>query len=968
MINAVSEPGKWTERPNAAGPSLGQGDSMFELLFQRSRDAIWLYEPQAGVFVDCNQAAVELMRAGTKERLLQTRPEDLSPPTQPDGSSSREKAAQVTELSAKHGGHRFEWVARRLDGQDIPLEVLSTPLPVNGHNLYVVISRDITERKQAEATLRESQQLLASIADNISEAIYRSDPDHRLTFVNQAYLRLFGYDSFAELQALPREKLYAEPDARARLLDLLARDGAFSQQEVEYVRKDGTRFWGLSCARMLTHPQTGRPTCQVGAIADITERKKDEAEIRRLNQTLERRITERTAELAASEARFRALVEHAPEAIVVFDGETGRFLFGNEHACRLYGVAPEELTRLTPADVSPEFQPNGKRSGDFALEVMGAALAGRTPVVEWLHRHSSGRLIPSELRLLRLPAEGKNLLRASIIDNTERRRRELIQRATYQISEAVHTTEDLDSLYRQLHEIVKGLMPADNLYIALRDPGGKTFSFPYLVDEFSCCTDPVPIEQGLTGYVFRTGKALLAGPHNAAIPGSNSEFLVDAKEKVSAIACGNRMALWLGAPLTIRGDTFGVIAVQHYRNPQAYGEEEKQILTFVAGQVALAIERKRAGQALRESEQKFRALFAASSQGVMLHDEHQYLEVNPAALRIFGCRRPEELLGKHPRDTSPPFQPGGERSETLAARHIAECMSRGSARFEWLGRTAQGRDIPLEVVLTRIEWSGRHIIQANVSDITERKQAEAELLKALAREKELGQLKSNFVAMVSHEFRTPLGVILSSAEILDTYFDQLDPADRQEQLRSIQKNTRRMAALMEEVLLLGMVEAGRLDFKPAPLDLRVFGERLVDELLSATDHKCSIRFTPRGLPPDAVADDRLLRHIFSNLLGNAVKYSAPGGLVEFELERRGTVAVGVVRDHGLGIPAPDLARLFDAFYRAENVRGVPGTGLGLTIVKRCVELHGGKVQVESALGAGTTVTVTLPLFTSSPNP
>jgi len=226
----------------------------------------------------------------------------------------------------------------------------------------------------------------------------------------------------------------------------------------------------------------------------------------------------------------------------------------------------------------------------------------------------------------------------------------------------------------------------------------------------------------------------------------------------------------------------------------------------------------------------------------------------------------------------------------------------------------------------------------------------------------LGQLKSNFVSMVSHEFRTPLGVILSSAEILESYFDQLEPEERREQLQSIQKNTRRMAGLMEEVLLLGMVEAGKMDFKPAPLDLQGFCVRLIDELRSATDSKCPIRHAFRALPEEANADERLLRHIFTNLLGNAVKYSAAGSEVEFEIERDGHDAICRVRDRGVGIPEPDLERLFNAFYRGRNVGGTPGTGLGLTIVKRCVELHGGRINVESKAGEGTTMTVRLPMF------
>src|SRR5262249_31478293 len=133
-------------------------------------------------------------------------------------------------------------------------------------------------------------------------------------------------------------------------------------------------------------------------------------------------VEERTAELSATEARLRALVEHAPEAIVVFDGATGRIHFGNEHACRLYGVPMKRLAELTPSDVSPEFQPGGRLSSELAREKMDEALRGGMPGFEWIHRQQpDGRLIPTEVRLLRLPAKGQNLIRASIIDNTERK-------------------------------------------------------------------------------------------------------------------------------------------------------------------------------------------------------------------------------------------------------------------------------------------------------------------------------------------------------------------------------------------------------------------------------------------------------------------------------------------------------------------------------------------------------------------
>jgi PAS domain S-box-containing protein len=491
--------------------------------------------------------------------------------------------------------------------------------------------------------------------------------------------------------------------------------------------------------------------------------------------------------------------------------------------------------------------------------------------------------------------------------------------------------------------------------------------------------------------------------------------------------------------------------------------------------------------ALTTSEAKFRALFEGSSQGVVLHDEHRILEVNPAAVRIMGRQFPHELLGNHPREMAPPFQPNGETSDAVAAKYISECMTKGSARFDWVARTGVGKTIFLEIALTRIEWSGRQVIQAFITDITERKRAQAalaesearfsvafqaspvfisifrvsdetyvlandallnwlgrprkevlgrtsgelrmwdrpaerealwrdlrtvgsirqrecswrnsrgelatvllsaeritldnephvlslvldisqrknaelETLKALAREKELSQLKSNFVSMVSHEFRTPLGIIQSAAELLCDFFQKMGPAERAEQLQSIIRNTRRMAGMMEEILVLSRLDAGKLDFQPAALDLNLFCRRVVDEVLSATNRRCPIELSLNSVSPEAAADEQLLGHIFTNLLSNAVKYSEPGATVRFAVKRDGHDAVCVVRDQGIGISEHDQQQLFKAFHRGSNVGTRPGTGLGLLLVKRCAELHRGTVQVNSKIGEGTTVLVKLPVF------
>jgi signal transduction histidine kinase len=242
----------------------------------------------------------------------------------------------------------------------------------------------------------------------------------------------------------------------------------------------------------------------------------------------------------------------------------------------------------------------------------------------------------------------------------------------------------------------------------------------------------------------------------------------------------------------------------------------------------------------------------------------------------------------------------------------------------------------------------------------------AELEVALAQQTELAKLKTDFVSLVSHEFRTPLGVIMSAADVLNRYFDRLPTEKRTRHLGMILQSTRNLATLIEEILLLGRVEEGRMHFTPVGVDLERSCRCLCDQVLSAMASSPRIHFRVANTLAGAVSDESLLRHILTNLLSNALKYSDPGEAVDFTIERRGVDAVFTIRDRGIGIPQEDRARLFTSFTRGANVGSRPGTGLGLVVVQRCVQLHGGSVGVESEVGRGTTITVTLPVYPGTP--
>lgn len=289
------------------------------------------------------------------------------------------------------------------------------------------------------------------------------------------------------------------------------------------------------------------------------------------------------------------------------------------------------------------------------------------------------------------------------------------------------------------------------------------------------------------------------------------------------------------------------------------------------------------------------------------------------------------------------------------------------ASEKMLPRLVLGTGIILSLLLFRIAWGETHRRLAAEraarlrTEMVEREHAARELEEALASERELGRLKSNFVATVSHEFRTPLAVILSSSELLERYYDGLDPGQRREQLQTISHAVRRMSALMEQVLLLSRVDAGNLEFKRASLDLAALVRRVAADVATATQSRCPIHVRAAELPP-VLADQGLLQIVLTNLINNAVKYSPAGSSVSVSLERANTDAVLQVRDAGIGIPAEDQKRLFTPFFRAGNAGDIPGTGLGLAIVKRCVALHEGALTCESTAGHGATFTVRLPVF------
>ena len=240
-----------------------------------------------------------------------------------------------------------------------------------------------------------------------------------------------------------------------------------------------------------------------------------------------------------------------------------------------------------------------------------------------------------------------------------------------------------------------------------------------------------------------------------------------------------------------------------------------------------------------------------------------------------------------------------------------------------------------------------------------REQAEAGR-RVLAQQKALTDLKLEFFSMVSHEFRTPLSLITGSAQLLNESLKPLVEASKLKNLQRIRASAKLMSQMLNGVLMIARADAGKLEFNPTFLELQTFCLNLIEDVQVFSHSTRLIKFSYQGQITQARLDEKLMYSLLSNLLSNAVKYSPPETPIHFRLVSSPTQITFQVQDEGIGILPEDLADLYSPFSRGSNAGNALGSGLGLTVVKRCVELHKGRIFVESAIDKGTTFTVVLP--------
>ncbi len=368
--------------------------------------------------------------------------------------------------------------------------------------------------------------------------------------------------------------------------------------------------------------------------------------------------------------------------------------------------------------------------------------------------------------------------------------------------------------------------------------------------------------------------------------------------------------------------------------------------------------RKQADRALRQSEERFRSLIENALDIIMILDIDGTIRyVSPSVEKVLGYTA-AELASKnvfesiHPDDFTNAYY-----SLTNAIQN-----SEPTRPIEFRYRHRENSWRTLEAISQPFVGSDAILrIMVNARDITERKRLD-EIRLALEREKELSALKTRFFSMASHEFRTPLSTALAAAQVLENSGDEWEDSNKRlRNLRRIQGAVKNVVQLLDDILTINRAETGNLEFNPKQLDLDALCRHFIEEMQLSAGNLHTLMFACKGRAIPVSLDEKLLRSILANLLSNAIKYSPQGGNIHLNLEFRQNVVLLQIQDSGIGISSDDRKQLFEPFYRGKNVRTIPGTGLGLVVVKKCVDLHQGNIEIKSEVGMGTTCVVKLPL-------
>ncbi len=651
-----------------------------------------------------------------------------------------------------------------------------------------------------------------------------------------------------------------------------------------------------------------------------------------------RELADANRALKESEERYYELVSHMPNGVLVH--KKGRIVFVNAYILSWLGKTLEGMIGKSVLDlVHPDDRETVEKNLVLRLANKPAA-QGYEARVSGL----SGEWRNAIIHVTSIMYDNEPAFMAVLSDITESKRSEKIQDTIYKISEAAHVSDDLPELYRAIHQIIFGLMPARNFYIALFDAETRQLSFPYFMDEFDSPPATRALENGLTEYVLRSGAPLLATP----------EILSELENQGEIDLIGTPSIDWLGVPLKIREKTIGVLVVQTYSPGLRYGPDEKNILIFVSNQVAMAIERKHAEARLRRSEQKNRAILHAIPDLMFLLDKDgiflDYKAEKDSSLLV----KPAMFLGRKVVDVLPPWL------AELTMKNIRLTLQTRDLQVYEYELTLDQR---LQYFEARCALCGNDEALVLIRNLTEKRRLEQQVLQSQKMES-LGTLAGG----IAHDFNNILAGILGYASFLKSklsidhdFFKYVD---------TIERSAIRAADLTSK--LLAFTRGDSVNHQP--LNINKLIRETLEIIQHTIDKSIGIETELDEALPTMAGDAGQIQQVVMNLCVNARDAMSGGGRLSIVTETAvfrkadplipnhagpGSYVKIVVSDSGSGMDKDVLARIFDPFFTTKAAGR--GSGLGLSVVYGIVKAHEGFITVSSLPGQGSRFNVFFPV-------
>ncbi len=717
------------------------------------------------------------------------------------------------------------------------------------------------------------------------------------------------------------------PEARRQIEALISGEEATMNLEIR-IRAGEDYIWSLVRGSPSSRDEEGRLTEISGIWMDIDDLKAAEEE------------------LASSEHRFRTFTDLSPVAIMIHRGGVWRYV--NRAASRMTGYRESELIG------SPFWQIVHPADREMVkIRGMARSRGGHPPSsyqVRIVTRDGSTRWADLRAQALE-PEQGETPILVSAQDITGRKRVELSREVLLEIARKAHALESVQDLYPAIQKALGSLFDTTNMLIVLHDRGEDMLTMAYASDEKDIYTS-FPAGKTLTAYVIRTDKPILV----------DSSDMNEMVRKGLIEIIGTPSRIWMAAPLRAMGVTKGAIVVQSYEDPKAYDRDDLEVLTFVADQIGLFIDRARMVESLRESEELFRAVFETARDSIFVKDDRlRYIRVNHAMEELFGLSR-KDILGRTESELFGP-EVGGLSEESdarvLQGQVVEELPEKPVRGVSHVFHTVK---VPLRSASGRITG-----LCGIARDITDRRRAEEERKRLEQQVLEAQKMESLGIMAggIAHDFNNILVAILGNAEMaLESGGIARPAADRLEKIRNAALRASQLARQM-------LAYAGRASFQVEVLDLSSLVRELFDIMRASIPRRIEIECQVPPHPVFVQGDAVQIRQVAMNLITNAAEaIEGPGNITVSvsESDREGLEPLGTlpdteqgyalmkVEDDGCGMESGMVERIFDPFFSTK----FSGSGLGLSAVLGIMRSHEGTILVETEEGRGTCFTAVFP--------